>query len=59
MIHFISDGKKTISVEMEGLPATKIRCEDTSTDVILATCELWLKTLGIKDIEYHVDVRLI
>ena len=59
MIRFISDGKKTITVEAEGLPQTKIKCEDTSSDVILATCQLWLKTLGIKDVEYHVDIRLI
>ena len=59
MIHFVADGKKTIVVEMDGLPMTKIKCEDTSNDVILATCQLWLETLGIKDKEYHVDIRLV
>lgn len=59
MIVFNADvAKKTINVEMEGLPQTKIRCEDTSNDVILATCQLWLDTLKLTDVEYQVIVRL-
>lgn len=58
MINFVSDGKKTITVETEGLPPTKIKCEDPSNEVILATCQLWLDTLKLTDHEYQVHVRL-
>ena len=58
MISFLFEGKKYITVVVEGLPSTVIKCEDTSNDAILKICQEWINALGLKDREWHVDVRL-
>lgn len=58
MISFSFDGKKFITVSTDNLPPTVIKCEDSSNETVLATCENWLKALGLSDREYQVSVRL-
>ena len=58
MINFSFDGKKYITVELEGLPQTIIKCDDPSNETVLTTCQTWLDKLGLTEIEYHVVVKL-
>ena len=57
-IKFLFEGKKYITVVVDNLPSTVIKCEDTSNENILKTCETWIKALGLEKTEWHVDVRL-
>lgn len=58
MINFVFDGKKYITVSADELPPTIIKCESGSNEMVLSTCENWLKALGLSEREYQVSVRL-
>lgn len=58
MINFLYEGKKAIEVCVEGLPSTKIKCDEASNEAVLKVCQDWIKALGLEDREWHVDVRL-
>ena len=58
MIVFLFEGKKSIDVLVEGLPTTKIKCEETTNEAVLKVCQDWIKAMKLEDREWHVDVRL-
>lgn len=52
--------QKYIKVEIKdtAMPVTMIKCEDSSNEAVLKTCQSWLDAFGLTDKEYTVSIRL-